>query len=65
MAKTVTIKDICPESNLPSTISIDYVERIDGKFDKQRFSCGLSKNGFICNSPNKCPIYRNAKQVIE
>lgn len=48
MQKTIEVNSVCPESNLPVCVKIDYVERTDGKFDKQRFSCNLKKQGIVC-----------------
>lgn len=64
MQKSTKATGFCPQANLHTDIDIDYVERVDGKFDKQRFSCKLMKSGFDCKSANKCQIYHNAPQII-
>lgn len=64
MQKTIEVNSVCPESNLPVCVKIDYVERADNGFDKQKFSCNLRKQGFLCQNPNKCPIYHNERIII-
>lgn len=55
--KTIEVNSTCPLSKLPVCLEIDYVERADNGFDKQRFSCSLKNQGLLCQNPNKCPIY--------
>lgn len=64
MQKTIEVNSVCPESNLPVCVKIDYVERTDGKFDKQRFSCSLKRQGIVCQNPSKCNIYHKESMII-
>lgn len=64
MIKTIEVNSTCPLSKLPVCLKIDYVERADSGFDKQRFSCSLKEQGLICQNPNKCAIYHNERMVI-
>lgn len=64
MIKSIELAKICPILGLQANINIDYVRRVYGGFDKQRFSCGLIKSGYTCKSVHKCPLYNDAPKIV-